>query len=154
MSITAWRIFKPKHAAMAFTGAGAREFGGRWNGKGTAIVYTAGSASLAALEILVHVGSHELLEAYQLCEITLEDALVEKLDGAKLPGNWQSEPAPAELKQIGDTWASSNSSAALRVPSAVVETEFNYLLNPSHPDFARIRIGAFRPFRFDPRLIR
>ena len=67
MSIAAWRIFKPKHAAMAFTGEGARQFGGRWNSKGTAIVYTAGSAALAALEMLVHIASHELLEAYQLC---------------------------------------------------------------------------------------
>ncbi|HPM84963.1 MAG TPA: RES family NAD+ phosphorylase [Candidatus Anammoximicrobium sp.] len=152
MTVTAWRIFKPKHAAAAFTGEGARLYGGRWNSKGTAVVYAAGSAALAALELLVHLAPQRMLELYQLCDVTFDEKIVKQVSHADLPANWRSDPAPQALKEIGDLWIASQTSAALRVPSAVIDTESNYLLNPAHPDFSRIQIGRARPFRLDPRL--
>ena len=151
---TAWRIFKPKHAAAAFTGEGAKRFGGRWNSTGTAMVYCAGSASLAALEMLVHLHAHQVLESYSLCEVRFDDSLVESIDPADLPKNWRSDPAPAELKRIGDEWVRSESSAVLCVPNAILDIESNYLLSPAHPQFSRIDIGPSNPFQFDPRLLK
>lgn len=153
MKLTAWRIFKGKHTASAFTGDCARRFGGRWNSKGTAVIYTAGTASLAILELLVHLSSHQLLETYRLCEVTFDDELVQAIVSADLPPNWRSDPAPLELRQLGDQWIAGESSAVLRVPSVIVETEVNYLLNPAHPDFRSIHIGRPSPYQFDPRLI-
>ena len=127
MRLSAWRIFKPKHAATAWTGEGARLYGGRWNSNGSAVVYTAGNAPLAALELLVHLASHQVLESYYLCEVTFDESLVEHVR---------------------------RSSVVLRVPSVIIESEFNFLLNPGHPDFSRVRVGRPRRFRFDPRVLK
>ncbi len=152
MTLTAWRITKRKHARDAFTGEGAREFGGRWNNPGTAMVYTAESQSLAALEMLVHLDSPELLQKYVLIGVEIDDELVTQLDMSRLPRNWRDDPPPAQVRAIGDEWVVSGSSAVLRVPSALVPGENNFLLNPQHPDFAKLRIGKPLSFRFDPRL--
>lgn len=149
---TVWRIFKPKYAPAAFTGEGARLYGGRWNNPGTPVVYTAGSASLAALEMLVHLSAQQVLSAYQICEATFDDAIVLALKAADLLEDWRSDPAPFELKQLGDAWIANRDSAVLRVPSAIIDTEQNYLLNPAHDDFAEIQFGAPRDFLFDERL--
>lgn len=154
MTVTAWRLFKTKHVATAFTGEGARLYGGRWNSKGTAVVYTAGTASLAALELLVHLSSHQILESYVLCSVTFDEALVEQISPSDLPRGWQSDPAPLELRQVGDAWIATGAAAVLRVPSAIISNEFNYLLNPAHPDFDQVDIGPARPFRFDRRLVK
>ena len=142
------------HAASAFTGEGARLFGGRWNSKGSAVVYTAGSASLAFLELLIHLSSHRVLEAYRMCEVTFDGSLVEAINASDLPTHWRSAPAPLELKQIGDAWGRNCSSAVLRVPSVIVDSEVNYLLSPAHPDFSRIEINPPKPCQFDPRLLK
>lgn len=152
MTFTAWRITKRKRARDAFTGEGAREFGGRWNNPGTAMVYTAESQSLAALEMLVHLDSPELLQKYVLIGVEIDDELVTQLDMSRLPRNWRDDPPPAQVRAIGDEWVVSGSSAVLRVPSALVPGENNFLLNPQHPDFAKLRIGKPLSFRFDPRL--
>jgi len=154
VKVRAYRIFKPKHQASAFTGDGARLFGGRWNSKGTAVVYTASSCALAALEMLVHLQSQQLLEAYLVSEVTFDSELVRPIDRAVLPASWREDPVPAELKALGDQWAAAASSAVLQVPSAIIETESNYLLNPAHADFRKILRGAGRKFVFDPRLAR
>ena len=150
----AWRIVKARLAVGAFTGEGARKFGGRWNSPGTALVYTAGSASLAMLEMLVHLESRELLKSYVTLEVTFDEALVADVDPAALPRNWRRSPAPPTVRRFGDDWIAAASSAVLRVPSVLVAAEWNYLLNPAHPDFARIVIGPKLPLRFDPRLIK
>jgi RES domain-containing protein len=74
------------------------------------------------------------------------------LSPKKLPSNWRKEPAPAALQAIGDRWIASRESAVVRVPSVIVATEFNYLLNPAHEDFCRCIWGKPRPFHFDPGL--
>jgi RES domain-containing protein len=153
VSLAAWRIVKARHAAGAFDGEGARVEGGRWNSPGMPVVYTSQSAALAALEMLVHLGRGSILGAYVLIPCTFDDALVSRLDRKRLPRNWRSYPAPPELQLIGDQWIKSGRSAALEVPSAVIETDSNYLLNPRHRDFRAIRIMDPQPFEFDLRLV-
>src|SRR5687768_1272646 len=134
--ITSWRIVKARHADSAFDGEGARLLGGRWNSPGAPVVYTAGSAALAALEMLVHLGKGALLPSYVLISCSFDRALLSRLDPARLRPQWRSYPAPPELQAIGDEWLKSGRSAVFEVPNAIIATEANYLLNPRHGDFA------------------
>jgi RES domain-containing protein len=154
VNFTTWRIVKARHAAGAFDGEGARLEGGRWNSPGTPVVYTSQSAALAALEMLVHLGRGSILPAYVLIPCTFDDALVSRLDRKRLPKNWRSYPAPPELQLIGDEWVNRGASAVLEVPSAVIETDSNYLLNPQHPDFKAVRLMDPQGFEFDLRLLK
>jgi len=153
LSITAWRIVKHRHRRVAFTGEGARRYGGRWNSKGVSVVYLAQSQSLAALEMLVHLDSGELLKYYVAIPATFDARLVSHVDASSLRKNWRAYPAPKRLQKIGDAWVSAGKSAVLRIPSVIVPSESNFLLNPDHPDFDKLRIGAPLRFRFDPRLV-
>lgn len=152
--ITAWRILKPAFISNAFDGEGARIYGGRWNNKGTAIIYVAESISLAAIELLVHVESHEIMENYISIPIQFEEKFVQILNLSTLPTNWKAQPAPLSTKIIGDKWISDQSSVILEVPSVIVPTESNFLINPNHKDFSKIRIGVPQPFDFDSRLLK
>ncbi len=152
---TAWRIVKEKYAtppANPFDGEGARRAGGRWNTKGQAVVYTAGSLSLAALEMLVHLDDAALLHSYVAISVEIPDLLIHDLDPADLPTGWDASESPPELQAIGTRWLEEAARPVLGVPSAVIVSEFNYVLNPAHPDFPRLRIGRPQPFHFDPRL--
>jgi len=148
----AWRIVKARHAATAFTGEGARRYGGRWTSPGRPAVYTSASVALATLEVLVHLDAANLLASYALIPVDIPNRLVEALDPEALPPDWRRFPAPARLQALGDAWLASLRTPALRVPSVVVPTEFNYLLNPQHPDFRKCRVGRARPHLLDPRL--
>jgi RES domain-containing protein len=139
--ISAWRIVKARHAAAAFDGEGARIAGGRWNSAGLPVVYVAGSAALAALEMLVHLGRSATVPDYVLIGCTFAESLVVVLDRPRLGESWRASPAPARLQQIGDAWLKSGVSAALEVPSAVIPNESNYLLNPRHPSFASLKLS-------------
>jgi RES domain-containing protein len=148
----AWRLYKLKHAATAFSGDGARQFGGRWNSPGTAVVYVSEHLSMAALELLVHLQSAHVLSAYECRSVTFDEALVERLDPTILPNDWQANPAPLTLRAVGDVWVREARSVLLEVPSAVIAAERNYLINPAHPDFTKVRLGEPQPFHFDARL--
>ncbi len=152
--VTTWRIVKRKYAAAAFDGEGARIAGGRWNSKGRRVVYTSESAALAALELLVHLGRSRSLPDYVIFSCTFSERILETYDPAKLPSNWRSYPAPAALARVGNTWLREQRSAVLRVPSAVIETESNYLFNPAHRDFRRLTIAGPEAFELDLRLLR
>jgi RES domain-containing protein len=152
--IRAWRIVKGKHAATAFTGEGARLTGSRWTSPGVAVVHLADSVPLAILEMLVHLESEEPVKRYVLYEASFDGSLVTAADLSTLPRNWRASNPPEALRRIGDAWQQERRSAVLRVPSAVVPSEWNYLLNPAHPDFAGITIGPAQLVRFDRRLIR
>lgn len=154
MTFSAWRITKEVHARSAFSGEGARLYGGRWNSRGTALIYTAQSQSLAVLEMLVHLDSPELLKLFVLFEVTIPSSVVEVLDSAKLPRHWNENPIPDEVQSVGDDWVRSRRSAVLRVPSTLVPAECNFLLNPAHPEFRKLHMGKALPFAFDPRLAR
>ncbi|HEY0592711.1 MAG TPA: RES domain-containing protein [Thermoanaerobaculia bacterium] len=148
-----WRIVKRSRAAGAFDGEGARRTGGRWNSPGTRVVYTAEHASLAALELLAHLQRSSVLLSYALIPCDIPEDAIERLDGKELPRTWRSSPAPADLQRLGDAWAASMRSAALEVPSAIIDVESNVLLNPSHADFARVEIGEPIAFAYDLRLV-
>jgi RES domain-containing protein len=148
---SAWRLTKTKYLAAAWDGEGARRAGGRWNSPGTAVVYVSGSLSLALVEVLVHL-SAEILPAFSAIPVEFDEALVSA--PAHVPDEWMESPPTAATQAIGDQWVASARSAVLRVPSVIVPGESNYLLNPAHADFRRIRIGDASPFPFDARLAR
>jgi RES domain-containing protein len=151
--VRVWRLCKREHAA--FDGEGARLAGGRWNRRGTRLVYTSESLSLAALEILVHCDPALLPPDLVAIPADIPDSLrIERLDDASLPRDWRRSPAPDSLARIGSAWAAAAQTPVLSVPSAVVPRERNYLLNPGHPDFVKIRKGDPQPFSLDPRLKR
>lgn len=149
-----WRLVKTRYSRAAFDGEGAHRYGGRWNSPGTRVAYASTSPALAVLEVLVHVTGGGSLPGYSMVTATLPDSLVEALDPDELPSNWNRWPAPPATQAIGDSWTRSKRSVALRVPSAIVEGEWNVLLNPAHTDFFRLVVAASAPFRFDQRLLR
>jgi RES domain-containing protein len=150
----AWRIVKAKHALSAFDGEGARRFGGRWSSPGRSAVYVSQSLALATLEVLVHLGTAAPLGAYVFFPVRIPDDAVRRVERSALPPDWREHPTPASARALGDGWLTRADSTALEVPSAIVATESNYLLNPVHPDFARITVGEATPFHWDPRLRR
>lgn len=146
-----WRICSRRHAA--FDGEGARRFGGRWNHRGTAIVYTSESLSLAALEYFVNLDSDLAPSGLVFISVEIPDGVaMERLEIADLPKDWRLYPAPETLQDQGTAWVAKASSVVLAVPSVVIPEERNYLLNPAHPDFKRIVISPSKPFHFDPRM--
>lgn len=117
------------------------------------MVYTADSLSLAALECLVHFSSQTLPTDYLSFEITVpSEVSVEAIDIASLPLDWQDKNPPVTTQAHGTDWIRSQRSLLLKVPSTIIPTEFNYLINPRHQDFSGLIIGQPIPFRFDPRL--
>jgi RES domain-containing protein len=152
LTLSAWRITKQKFAKSAFVGDGARIYGGRWNSPGTPMIYTAQSQALAVLEMLVHLDSPDLLSKYVLFEISIDPSYVLDTTIASLPRNWRANPIPARVQAIGDAWVAGGASPVLRVPSVLVPGESNFLLNPRHADFSKLRIGKPVPFHYDPPL--
>ena len=154
MMIVTWRIVQAHLAQRAFSGEGARRYGGRWNSKGQAVIYTAESISLAVLEILVHIQIYDIMGEYVYIPVEFDHSLSLSLNPDKLPDNWYEDPAPLALKKIGDSWVESQESVVLEVPSAIVPAEKIFLINPAHPDFSKINIGEPVDLEFDPRLLK
>ena len=150
-----FRAFERKHEATAFSGDGARLYGGRWNSVGKAVVYTSTAFSLALLEIMVNTSSARIPADMVYAPIDIPDEVGrEALDVAVLPQNWFEPPAPLECQRAGDAWIERGQTVALIVPSAVARIESNVLLNPAHHDFARLVIGGVEAMAIDSRLIR
>jgi RES domain-containing protein len=147
-----WRVTKRAHAATAFDGKAAARFGGRWNSPGRRAVYASGTKSLALLEILVHLDVGTPLPRLVAFTFDVDDTLVARVRTADLPRQWRTTHGFAATQPIGDDWLASGSSLALAVPSAIVPEEWNYVLNPLHPAFARLKPGRAVPFLLDPRL--
>jgi len=151
---SAWRISKTRYATSAFDGEGARLNGGRWNSLGTRVAYASESVALATLEVLVGLQDTALLPSYSLIKVEFPEDLVETLDRKTLPPSWNQHPPSYETQRVGDLWVVEARSSVLKVPSAVIESEHNYLLNPAHPTFDQVVIHHPEPFRLDPRLSR
>lgn len=151
---TAWRIVKPYRVADAFSGEGARLFGGRWNSVGTPMVYAAESKSLAALEILVHVDAADLMDEYLCLPVQFDKRWSRSLDFGSLPDHWRNPMPPVATQAIGDAWAGEHLSVVLEVPSILIPGESNYLINPRHPNIGKLKVGPPEPFEFDPRLLK
>jgi len=148
-----WRLCRAKHEATAFSGVGAEKAGGRWNLKGSAMVYTSEHLSLAALELFVHVSVGNIPGDLVSIRATLPDSVpVSELTESDLPPHWRNYPAPAELQVIGTEWLAERRTAVLIVPSAINPLERNLLLHPGHPDMKRLRVEPGQPFQFDPRM--
>ncbi|MBV9733255.1 MAG: RES family NAD+ phosphorylase [Verrucomicrobia bacterium] len=143
-----WRITRDKYdkVAEAFSGAGAAQYPGRWNGVGVPVVYAACSIALGVLELLVHTKSRSALnERFVLFKGLADPDLVFKPDlPAKLP--------KSESRRIGSEWVQRASHPILEVPS-IITGEPNYVLNPNHSAFGKIEIGDSELFRFDPRIL-
>ena len=150
------RICKAKYASAIFSGAGGMESSGRWHHKGLPIVYTAQTLSLCALEYLVHLGRRDSNIALVSAQLTISDDIpVKGLDVSTLPANWDAWPPLEATMAIGDAWLAESKSAVLKVLSALIPAESNFLLNPRHPDFAQVSRSASMParFTFDKRLL-
>jgi RES domain-containing protein len=152
---SAWRLDKAKWARSSFTGVGASFEGGRWNPAGLPVVYLSRHLPMAALEKLVHwpspLGSRVRFVAFA---VHFGDASIEVYPRSRLPADWNKKPLTDSTQQIGLAWAEESRSAILRVPSAIIPSEDNFLLNPAHSDFRKIKIARPVPFGFDPRLIK
>ncbi|MGD0506690.1 MAG: RES family NAD+ phosphorylase [Terriglobales bacterium] len=149
-----WRICRRIHAASAFSGEGARLYGGRWNSQGVRMIYTSPSLALAAVETFVHLEPNLQPDDLVSIEANLpDDAAAEHLDLQSLPRKWY-ELRDDSLRIFGDRWIRAGTTIALHVPSAAIRGEWNVLLNPAHPDFRTLKIEKPNAFEFDLRMFR
>ena len=152
MIVRAWRMVREGRVTGAFTGEGARHYGGRWNSQGVAVVYTSEHQSLAALETLVHLQPRGSLR-FAVIAVEFAEDLIEQFPATALPSHWRVQPPGAATMEIGNAWVRTARTPVLAVPSVVVPQERNFLLNPLHPEFGRIKVQEPIEFSFDPRLV-
>jgi RES domain-containing protein len=149
-----WRICRAKFASEAFSGLGARRYGGRWNSPGVPMVYASSSLALAAIELFVHLEPNLQPDDLVAIAATLpQGEPAQVIDPAQLPANWWTDDFEP-LRAIGDQWIESKSSLAIKAPSAALRLEWNVLVNPMHPAIAQLEIEKPAPFRFDARMFR
>lgn len=147
-----FRLSKSKFAN-DLSGKGAEKSGGRWNSKGTALVYTSASRALCTTEIAVHTPLGNLPLDYTIISIEIPDDIrIQEFASADLPADWKSIPHAHSTQEIGDRFVTDEIFAVLKVPSVIVQDEYNYLINPAHEDSRKIKIKAIEPFNFDERL--
>jgi RES domain-containing protein len=148
----AYRIVKKRHVLSAFSGEGAKAYGGRRNRPGIPMVYAAESRALAALEALAHfqgAGRHIELVMF---EIEIPAPLMKRVDESSMPPGWRTPDPQAATQDVGSEWQLEMRSVALLVPSVLIAGEHCVLLNPEHPDSSRVMIGYPAAFAFDGRL--
>ncbi len=134
------------------SGTGAMLHGGRWNAKGIRMLYSSGSLSLAALETVVNLSGNRLGQSLYCIELEFPDELpISEMN--QLPKNWSIYPYTSDTVQIGNDFIKKNG-LCLKVPSAIIPSEYNYLLNPAHDDFLKVKFLDARPLILDKRLIR
>jgi len=146
-----YRITNAKYADDP-SGNGARLYGGRWNSEGKPMLYLASSRSLAALETLAHFIPTNIPGELVMLTIEAPDDFLEIPENV-LPDNWNEYPEQHIVKQIGNSFLQRNEHLLLKVPSALVPEEFNYLMNPLHPKAGKVKIIKKVPFNFDARLL-
>lgn len=148
-----FRLCSSRYQATAFSGMGASLAGGRWNYRGESVVYLGGTLALTALECLVHFSNQTLPDDYICLTVTVPKSIkIKTIAPTTLAPEWWQEDPPVSTQALGSEWLQSKSSVLLRVPSAIIPTEFNYLLNPQHKDFSKVSIAQPEKFYFDPRL--
>ena len=146
-----YRLTKTEYAS-DISGAGAAQHGGRWNRPGTAMLYTGASVEIALLETIANAPPM-LVPALSLVTVEFPETSVYEIHRKHLPKNWRTYPPPAILAEIGDNWAREMKTLALKVPSCIVPSAFNYILNCQHPLYSQsIKIVAKEKFNLDPRL--
>lgn len=152
-----WRIAKHTHeySAADLSGGGAKSTGGRWNSKGKAVVYAASTIALATLDTLAHLGKNIAIRNAFLVRVNVPARIWkarEIVEAGDLDVTWVAEPAGSTTIQFGDNWLDSTTASLLLVPSVIVPEEYNVLINPAHPDIAKITAAVHRQFIYDPRL--
>lgn len=157
MSVALWRIAADtaRYEAHDLSGQGAELHGGRWNRPGRAVVYAASSIALACLETIVHLNQGGLPLNRFLVRLDVPDELWaarRSLAPADLPVGWSAVPEGKVSLDVGDAWLRRGEPALLAVPSVIVPEEFNLLINPAHPQAARIRAHKLRPWHYDGRV--
>lgn len=144
-----------KKYASELSGVGASKFGNRWNSKGTEILYTSSSRALAMAEVAVHLSFELLPKDYQMLAIEIpSNASIKVLNAGELPSNWHLHPPIPQTQKIGDAFIHQQEYLVLKVPSAVVAGDINFLINPHHSQFSAVKISERSNFPFDTRLFK
>jgi RES domain-containing protein len=147
----AYRLGRTRYAH-DLSGEGARLFGGRWNHKGAACLYTSASRALALLEYTVNVNVDDIPRALSFTTLEIPDRSIREIAVSDLPGDWRAVPSPVSAKDLGTAWLNSRTHLVWRVPSTVIPSEFNYLLNPRHAEISAVKILAVDDFVYDVRI--
>ena len=149
-----YRLTKEKYKD-DLSGKGAETHGGRWNSKGTRMLYAADSRALAKLEVAVNMPLNKLPKNYYMTALILPDHLISDYDVNALKGkDWKNNPPIKFTQTEGDEFIVSGNTMAMKVPSSVVEGDYNYVLNPEHKDADKIEIVSSEKFNFDMRLFK
>ncbi len=149
--IRVYRLIKAARAEDAFSGEGARLYGGRWNPPGYPVVYTSQSRALAVLEMFVHLTLEARSMHFLIYEITLPKGVrLKRYDGPMHV--WRQAQPSSSSQEAGRAWLTDGKTLGFVVPSVIVPQETNYVLNLHHPQFARLRISKPEVFSFDSRL--
>ena len=147
-----FRLSKSKFSS-DLSGKGAEFAGGRWNSKGKAVVYTSQSRALCTAEIAVHTPLGNIPKDYEIVGITIPDGVeIKEIENSDLPLDWKSIPHSHTTQEIGDGFLSENNFLVFKVPSVVVQGDFNFLINPAHRRFREVEITSIDPFEFDMQL--
>ena len=147
-----YRIAGEKDAS-DICGSDAAKFGGRWNKKGSPVLYTGESKEIALLELIVHTPI-AVVPALDILTLTIPDESIFEIELKDLPDNWANDPVPSILAEIAEEWIASNKSIALKVPSCVIHSSRNYILNCRHPEYHQVKVIEQVGFHFDRRLIK
>jgi RES domain-containing protein len=149
-----FRLARKKYP-IELSGKGAALVGARWNSKGTEIIYTAQNRALAMAEVVVHLSLATMPSDFVMLTIAIPSTVpILELPANQLPLDWNTFPAPFDTALIGDHFVQQNEFAVLKVPSAVVQGDYNYLINPHHKDFTQIQIVDQVDFPFDQRIFK
>ncbi len=146
-----YRIGRTRYAK-DLSGEGARLFGGRWNHKLIPCIYAAESRALALLEYTVNINIDDIPRALSVIALQIPDDSILALNPADLPGDWRNAPAPSSTKDYGTALLRRTAAGIIKIPSAVIPQEFNYLINPLHPDISRCKIESTEDFVYDVRI--
>jgi RES domain-containing protein len=149
-----FRLSKTKYAD-DLSGKGAEIAGGRWNSKGTPMIYTAESRALCIAELAMHLPLGIVPKDFSFISFTIPDNIpVFNLPKNQLLYNWNVYPHPNETQEIGDLFVKENKYLLMKVPSVVVEEEYNYLINPRHKLMQKVQVSDLSPFKFNDRFFR
>ena len=155
MTVTVYRLTKVRYQNQIFSGLGGLYADGRWTFRGHPVVYASASISLAVLEYTLNYRRRGWVPASVLGRAVIPDKIrIDVVALADLPRNWSAADSPPKLREIGQRWLEAGTAAVLKVPSAVVVEEWNYILNPQHPDFKKLIFQKPKRFQFDRRLAR
>lgn len=153
--IRVYRILRKPYLKKPLDGEGAYLFGGRWSSVGTRLAYTAQHLSLAMIEYFIHIDPDDPPKDLVTVTAEVPDSVSRtSITPRQWPENWRQSPSPPELAEIGDRFVRFARAAILIVPSALAPAESNWLINPQHPEFSRIRLRAVETFEYDSRFFK